>query len=153
MDFAVPSGHRVKIKENEKINKSLNFARQLKKQGKTMVTTIAIVVGALRIVTKVQMKKIGKLEIRGRNKCAQILTVLKLAKILLLTFIGTYPKKNRLATFSNRLRYMNVAILADQQRLTYNVDTGCSSEDFPGVVNDGDGWLKRVRKLCAISTT
>ena len=29
MDFAVPADHRVKIKENEKRNKYLNFGRQL----------------------------------------------------------------------------------------------------------------------------
>ena len=31
MDFAVPLDHRVKIKENEKRNKSLDLARELKK--------------------------------------------------------------------------------------------------------------------------
>ena len=31
MDFPVPANHRVKIKENEKINKDMDFARELKK--------------------------------------------------------------------------------------------------------------------------
>ena len=31
MDFSVPADHRVKIKENEKRNKSLNVAWELKK--------------------------------------------------------------------------------------------------------------------------
>ena len=33
MDFAVPADHRVKIKENKKINKYLDLARELKNEG------------------------------------------------------------------------------------------------------------------------
>ena len=32
MDFDVPANHRVKIKENEKIDKYLDLARELKKK-------------------------------------------------------------------------------------------------------------------------
>ena len=32
MDFAVPAGHKVKLKENEKKDKYLDFARELKKK-------------------------------------------------------------------------------------------------------------------------
>ena len=31
MDFAVPADHRIKLKENEKKDKYLDFARELKK--------------------------------------------------------------------------------------------------------------------------
>ena len=36
MDFAVPADHRIKVKESEKKDKSLDLARELKKKKKTM---------------------------------------------------------------------------------------------------------------------
>ena len=32
-------------------------------------------------------------------------------------------------------------------------DTGCCLEDLPGVIDDREGWRKRVRKICADGTT
>ena len=52
VDFAVPAGHRVKLKESEKKDKCLDLVRKLKKQWNMKVTVILIVIGALGTVTK-----------------------------------------------------------------------------------------------------
>ena len=45
VDFAVPADHRVKVKETEKKDEYLDFARELKKPRNTKVTVIPIVIG------------------------------------------------------------------------------------------------------------
>ena len=53
MDFAVLADHRVKLKESEKKDKYLDFAREFKKKlWKKKVTFIPIVIGALGTITK-----------------------------------------------------------------------------------------------------
>ena len=52
VDFAVPADHRVKLKRNEKRDKYLNLARELKKQWCMKVMVIPIVIGILGTVTK-----------------------------------------------------------------------------------------------------
>ena len=52
MDFAVPTDHRVKLKENEKKDKYLDLAWELKKRWNMKVTVIPIVIGMLGRVTK-----------------------------------------------------------------------------------------------------
>ena len=52
VDFAVPADHRAKIKENEMIDKYLDFVKGLKKVCHVRVTVIPIVVGALGTVPK-----------------------------------------------------------------------------------------------------
>ena len=53
VDFAIPSDHRIKLKECEKKNKFIDFARELKKKLWNMkVTIISIVIGAFSTVTK-----------------------------------------------------------------------------------------------------
>ena len=52
VDFAVPVDDRMKIKENEKRDKYLDLARELRKQLNIRVTVIPIVVGALGTVPK-----------------------------------------------------------------------------------------------------
>ena len=64
MDFAVPADHKVKIKQNEKINKYLNLARELKKLWNTKMTVIPIVVGALGTVLKISERVFEQFEIR-----------------------------------------------------------------------------------------
>ncbi len=49
MDFAILAEHKMNINENEKIDKYLDLARELKKN---MMTVIQRVIGALRIVPK-----------------------------------------------------------------------------------------------------
>ena len=51
-DFAVPADHRIKLKECEKKDKYLDFARELKKQQNMRVTIVPIVIGAFGTVTK-----------------------------------------------------------------------------------------------------
>ena len=60
VDFAVPADHRVKRKENEKMDKYLDLARELKKLWNMKVKVIPIVVGALGTVPKGIGKGIGK---------------------------------------------------------------------------------------------
>ena len=64
MDFAVPAVHRVKIKENEKIDIYLDLVRELKKTGGHAV--MLSVIGALEMVPKVLEKRLEESEIRGK---------------------------------------------------------------------------------------
>ena len=52
MDFAVPADHRVKIKENKKIDKYLELAGELKKMWNMRLIVIPIVIGVLGTVPK-----------------------------------------------------------------------------------------------------
>ena len=65
MNFAVTADHWVKLKGNEKKDKYLELARELKKLGNIKVTMIPIVIGALGTVTKGLIKGLVDLEIRG----------------------------------------------------------------------------------------
>ena len=57
MEFAIPADHREKLKENEKKDKYLDLARELKK-------TVEHVIGALRTVTKGVIQELEDLKIR-----------------------------------------------------------------------------------------
>ena len=52
MNFAVPADHRVKTKEDEKKDKYLDLAREVKKLWNMKMTLIPIVMGALGTVNK-----------------------------------------------------------------------------------------------------
>ena len=52
VDFTVPSDHRIKLKECEKKDKYLDFARELKKLWNMQVTIIPIVIGDFGTKTK-----------------------------------------------------------------------------------------------------
>ena len=56
MDFAVPADHGIKLKENEKKDKYLDLARELKKLWNMKVTVIPIVIGGFGTVTKGLLK-------------------------------------------------------------------------------------------------
>ena len=60
MDFAVPADHRVKMKENEIMDKYLDLARELKKLWNMKVKVIPIVDGALGTVPTGLAKGFGK---------------------------------------------------------------------------------------------
>ena len=64
MDFAFPADDRVKI-ENEKINKSLDLARELKTLWNIQVSMISIIVIGLGMVPISLEKRLEELEIRG----------------------------------------------------------------------------------------
>ena len=66
VNFAVPSDHRVKLKECEKKDKYLDLARELKKLLNMQVTIIPIVIGAFGTVTKGLLKGLEDLEIGVR---------------------------------------------------------------------------------------
>ena len=91
MDFAVTADIRVNLKENEKKDKYLDFARELKKKQKQQqqqqlwnmkVTVISMVIGALGIVTEGLIKGLEDLEIRGRVEIIQTTALLRSARIL-----------------------------------------------------------------------
>ena len=72
VDFAVPAGHRIKLKEGEKKDKYLDLARELKKLWNMQVTIISIVIGAFGMVTKGLLKGLEDLEVGGRVETIQM---------------------------------------------------------------------------------
>ena len=58
-EFAISADLRVKVKENEKIDKFLNLAKKLKNLWNMMVTLILIVVGVLGMISKYLEKEWG----------------------------------------------------------------------------------------------
>ena len=82
VDFADPADHRVKMKENEKIDKYLDFARELKKKWNMRAKVIPIAVGALGTVPKGLERGLENIEIRGRIATIQNTALLQSARIL-----------------------------------------------------------------------
>ena len=82
MDFAVAAGHRIKLKENEKMDKNLELARKLKNLWNMKVTIIPNVIGAFGTVTKGLVKGLEHLGIRGRVETIQTTALLRSARIL-----------------------------------------------------------------------
>ena len=82
VDFAVPTDHRIKLKECENRDKYLNLARELKKIWNKKMTIIPIVIGAFGTVTKWLLKGLEDLEVGGRVETIQTTTLLKTARIL-----------------------------------------------------------------------
>ena len=76
VDFAVPTDHRIKLKESEKKDKYLYFARELKKLWNMQVTIIPIVIGAFGTVTKGLPKGLEDLEVGRRVETIQTTTLL-----------------------------------------------------------------------------
>ena len=80
VDFAVPAACRVKLKENEKNDKYLDPARELKKLWNKKVTFIAIVIGALGTVTNGLLNGPEDLEIRGRVETMQTAYIIEIGQ-------------------------------------------------------------------------
>ena len=59
VDFAIPADHRINLKECEKKDKYLDFARELKKPWNMKVTIVPIVIGAFGTITKGLLKGLG----------------------------------------------------------------------------------------------
>ena len=66
MDFAVPAGHRVELKECEKRDKYLDLARELKKLWNMEMTIIPIVIVVFGTVTKGLVQGQWDLKMTGR---------------------------------------------------------------------------------------
>ena len=66
VDFAVQANHRVKLKENEKKDKFLDLARELKKQWNMKAIVIPIVIGDLCTVIKGLVQGLEELNIKRR---------------------------------------------------------------------------------------
>ena len=82
VDFPVPADPRVKLKESEKKQKYLDFARKLKKLWNIKMTVIPIVICVLGTVTKGLVQGLADSEIRGRVETIQTTVLLKSARIL-----------------------------------------------------------------------
>ena len=82
VDFAVPADHRIKLKECEKKDKYLDFAKELKKLWNMQVTIIPIVIGAFGTVTKGLLKGLEDLEVGRRVETVQTTALLRTARIL-----------------------------------------------------------------------
>ena len=81
VDLAVPAYYRVKLKENEKKDKYLDLARELKKLWNMKATVIPIVIGTLGTVTKGLVQGLEVLEKRGRVETIQTTASLRLTRI------------------------------------------------------------------------
>ena len=82
VDFAFPTDHRIKSKENEKKDKYIDLDRGLKKLWNMKVMVIPIVIGAFGTVTEGLLKGLGNLEIRGRVETNKTTTLLISSRIL-----------------------------------------------------------------------
>ena len=71
MDFGVSADHIVKNKENEKRNKYLDLARELKTLWKMKTTVIQILIGALGTIPKYFVREQEELEIGERAESIQ----------------------------------------------------------------------------------
>ena len=72
VDFAVPTDHKIKLKECEKKDKYLDLAWELKNLWNMQVTVIPIVIGAFGTVTKSLLKGVEDLK-----ACGRVETILK----------------------------------------------------------------------------
>ena len=94
MDFAVLNDYRVKIKENEKIDKYFDFAEGLKKMGNMKGTVIGIAVNALGTVHKDLEKNTGRTGNQGKTRDHTDKAVLILARILKIDSLKTEKEKH-----------------------------------------------------------
>ena len=82
VDFAVQADYRINLKENEKKDKYLDLARELKKLWNMKVTIVPIVIGTLGTVTKGLLKGLEDLGVSGRVETIQTTALLRMARIL-----------------------------------------------------------------------
>ena len=82
VDFTVPPDHRIKLKESEKKDKYLDFARELKKLWNIKMKIIPMVIGAFGTITKGLLKGLVDLEVGGLVETIQNTTLLRTTRIL-----------------------------------------------------------------------
>ena len=80
--LAIIADHRVKLKESEKKAKYLDLAREVKKLWNMKVMVIPIVTGAFGTITKILVKGLEELKIRGRVETIQTTALLSTTKML-----------------------------------------------------------------------
>ena len=82
-NFAVPTDHRIKLKESEKKDKlPRDLARELKRLWNRKVTIVLIVIGTFSTITKGLLKGLDDLEVGGRIETIQMTVLLRTARIL-----------------------------------------------------------------------
>ena len=77
MDFAVAVDHRWKFEENEKRDKYIDLARELKKLWNIKLTVILIGILQRRTIPKGMVKGLEDSEIRGQVEIIQTIALLK----------------------------------------------------------------------------
>ena len=82
MNFAVPTDHRIKLKECEKKDKYLDLARELKKDMEHEGDNYTYCVSALFTVTKGLLKELEDLEVGRQVETIQTTSLLRTARIL-----------------------------------------------------------------------
>ena len=82
VDFSVQVDHRIKLKEREKKNKYLDFARDLKNLWSMKVTILPIVIGTFGTITKGLLKGLEDLGVGGQVETIQMTALLRTAIIL-----------------------------------------------------------------------
>ena len=82
MVFTIPADHRVKLKEREKKDKYLDFAKELKKLWNMKVMMIPTVISMLSTVAKGLVQGLEDLEIRGWVETIQTTALLRSDRIL-----------------------------------------------------------------------
>ena len=82
VDFAIPTDHRINLKECAKKDKYLDLARELKKLLNMKVTIVPIVIGAFGTITKRLLKGPEDLEVDGLVEIIQTTALLRTARIL-----------------------------------------------------------------------
>ena len=82
VDLAIPTDHRVKLRENKKRDKYLYLAWELQKLWNMKVMVIPVIIGTLDTVTKGLVPVLKNLEIRGRVETIQSTALFGLVRIL-----------------------------------------------------------------------
>ena len=82
MDYAIPTDHRVKLKEGEKWDKYLDLAKKMKNLWNMKMTVIPNVVGALGTILKGWVKGLEDLEIWEQVETIQTTALLRSARIV-----------------------------------------------------------------------
>ena len=97
MNFPVPADHRSKLKESEKSDKYVDFARELKTLWNMKVTIIPIVIGVFGTVTLGLVQGLEELEITERVETVQTWAFFKSARIVRWV-LGSQRKEKRKPT-------------------------------------------------------
>ena len=82
VDLALPADLRLKVKESEKKDRYLEFARELKRLWKLKVTIMPVIFGLLSRITKEIAKRLEELKIRARVETNHTTMSLRSARIL-----------------------------------------------------------------------